>query len=123
VDPVPQDWVHWENALQPLTRQSSGHGCQLHLCVVTLQALPPCAAGTSIVISRVVVPVPQDLVHEVQPIGVLSQSTGQVWALQSWVNARTGQALPLYIAWFLTVRVFCCVPPPHDLVHADHSMV
>ena len=67
------------------------------------------------------VPVPQDLVHVVQaPKADTAQCTGHGPWLHACVSAVCGHALPP-LRGAVCVRVRCCEPAPHDVVHVDHA--
>ena len=62
-------------------------------------------------------PVPHDLVHVVQALKVLTEQwIGHGPCVHGRVSALCGQASPPY-AGCTMLRVRCCEPTPHDLVH------
>ena len=66
-------------------------------------------------------PVPQDLVHVVQGLNAdTAQCTGHGPWLHGCVSAVCGHARPP-LAGAMCVRVRCCEPAPHDVVHVDQA--
>jgi len=83
-------------------------------------ALPP-SLGSSLARVRFCEPPPHDLVHVDQAVQLgTSQSTAQGKVLQGRVSWECGHAAPPNFGATL-LRLRCCEPVPHDLVHVDQA--
>ena len=66
-------------------------------------------------------PAPHDLVHVLHaPKADTLQCSGQGPWLHACVSAVCGHAAPPFCGW-TCVRVRCCEPAPHDVVHVDQA--
>jgi hypothetical protein len=97
LEPVPQDSVHAEKADQAETIQSMGQAWMLQRCSseVWAQTTPPLIAEVVTERVRVWEPEPQEREHADQLVKPdTTQSTGQVWALQTRCSSRVGHVSP-----------------------------
>ena len=128
-DPPPQVLVHGVQRPQPCSTQSIGQFSTLQTrdWMVDGQALPPLAVPDTICLVRCWLPLPQVLVHEVQPDqAVVWQSTGQRNMLHGSDSDLWPQATPPKYASTETERERLREPPAQDLVHldqADHAII
>ena len=84
--------------------------------------LPPSLGICRMVRVRVLMPMPQDLVHAVNSVqGPAMQSTGQEAGLHTRDSA-VGHSSPPCIAVRLTTCVLVCLPAPQLLVHLDQAL-
>ena len=102
----------------------NGHACILHGCDSFSETqVPLWRAGCTIVRERTLVPVSQaaeQLLHA--PHSETWHGTGQgMGCSHARVSFSTGQAVPPFFAWRVTLRCRILVPFPHDVVQADHS--
>ena len=116
-EPVPQDLVQEDQAVQPETLQSMGQDCALQLreCLRPTQPMPPKAAELMTERVRSWTPVPQDLVQEDQVDQPETlQSTGQLWVLQTR-SISDGHSSPPWAAAVFTLKTRVWTPVPQDL--------
>jgi hypothetical protein len=125
VKPAAHDVVQVDQLEKLPTAQLTGHACTLQARVSAEcgHAAPPCC-GSVVARLRDWKPLPHDFVQVDHALsGPTTQSTAHAGTLQARVSAECGHGLPPYEATGATVlRVRCCEPPPHDLVHADHAL-
>ena len=123
-DPPPQVLVHGVQRPQPCSTQSIGQFSTLQArdWMVDGQALPPLAVPDTICLVRCWLPLPQVLVHEVQPDqAVVWQSTGQRNMLHGSDSDLWPQATPPKYASTETECERLREPPAQDLVHLDQA--
>mmetsp|Transcript_93013 Transcript_93013/g.259143 ORF Transcript_93013/g.259143 Transcript_93013/m.259143 type:complete len:312 (+) Transcript_93013:2183-3118(+) len=124
--PPPQDFEHRDHSPQLFHWQATGQGSALHE-VLSLpwpsQAFPPEAAVAATSRLLVIMPLPQVRVHFDQLAqSPHAQSTGHPWGLQSFLSSSGPlQLLPPCWAALEIPRVLVALPPPHVLLHSDHS--
>ena len=74
---------------------------------------------------RRMLPIPHEVEQPDQPLNDdTTQCTAHPCSLQLRTARKYGQSAPPWTATFVTERVRCCAPEPHDLVHvvqAFHS--
>jgi hypothetical protein len=130
--PAPHVCEHMPQFVHADSEHATGHAAaaeQSSVCASSGHAAPPHAGCTVAARVRVRFPplphVTLQLVHAAQP--PTAHDAGQQPVPHGWLStspAAPGHGAALPVAAFVTVRVRCCVPPPHVAVHAvntDHG--